>query len=80
MESLDILLSDEFVEFSSKVKEIYATKKAKQEELRKVYDSYKAEFKELDDEARDLQIEFESWKERWIKDHTKVAPSAAAAE
>jgi predicted nucleic acid-binding Zn-ribbon protein len=78
MESLEILLSDEFVAFSTKIKEIFANKKAKQEELRKVYDSYKAEFKALDDEAKELQVEFEAWKEQWIKNHTKVANSADA--
>lgn len=62
MNEVELLLSDEFVEFSTKVKEIHEAKKAKQLEFKAVYDKYKADVQVMDDAAKSLQEIFETWK------------------
>lgn len=62
MSDLDFLLSDEFVEFSTKVKEIHEAKKTKQAAFKNLYDAFKTEIQTLDDQAKGLQEDFEKWK------------------
>lgn len=62
MDNIDVLLSDEFVEFSTKIADVHSRKKSKQEELKTIYDKFKLEIKALDDEASELVGEFEAWK------------------
>ena len=64
---MDWLLSDEFVEFSKKVAEIYTEKKRLKQEMQELYKSLQAQAKLLDDEAAILQEEFEEWKSSGIK-------------
>ena len=63
MSEVDLLLSDEFVEFSEKISKIHEEKKAKKAELKALYDKMKAEIETLDDNANALNDEFEAWKE-----------------
>jgi predicted nucleic acid-binding Zn-ribbon protein len=56
------LLTDEFVAFSAKIAAIHEKKKAKKAELKQFYDKIKAEEKELDEEAKNAEDEFQSWK------------------
>jgi len=59
---IDLLLCDEFITFSKAVADIHTEKKAKKEELKKIYETYQAAFKDLDDKAKSLQVDFEKWK------------------
>lgn len=73
MNEIDLLLSDEFVEFSAKIKEIHEKKKSKQSEFKALYDKFKAEVQSLDDEAKGLKSDFEVWKTSQMNGATKVA-------
>jgi len=55
------LLTDEFVEFSQAIKELHVQKKAKADDFKVLYQAYKKEVKELDDQAEKLQAEFNDW-------------------
>lgn len=61
-DSLDVLLTDEFVLFSQNIAEVVKRRRAKQDELKEVYDRIKGELKLIDDEARNLQQEWEAFK------------------
>jgi len=63
MEDLDILLSDQFIEFSKKIAAIAEKKKVEKQEFEKVFEAFKKTMKSLDDEAKKLQKDFEKWKD-----------------
>lgn len=62
MNEVELLMSDEFVDFSKKIAVLHETKKAQEKELKKVYEEYKAAFKKIDAQAAELQKEFDAWK------------------
>lgn len=64
------LLTDEFVEFSSKISELHLEKKRKKAELKEIYERTTSEIKELDKKANLLNQEFESWKKKQEKSDT----------
>lgn len=57
----NVLLSDEFAEFSGKVTALHEKKKEATAEFKKLFEKHKAEMKGLDDEAEKLQTEFNKW-------------------
>jgi len=57
-----LLLTEEFVAFSTKIKAIFDEKKAKKAELKAVYDKVQNEIKALDAEAKKLEDDFNAWK------------------
>ncbi|RTK93290.1 MAG: hypothetical protein EKK64_10290 [Neisseriaceae bacterium] len=61
-EDLNWLLTDEFVSFSNKIKEIVELKKAKKAELKSFYEKTQNELKKLEEEATIAQEEFETFK------------------
>lgn len=61
-ENIDYLLSERFIEFSQAIAEIYSEKKKKKEHLKQVYEKIQLEIKELDNRAKKLNSDFESWK------------------
>lgn len=61
-ENLKVLLSDEFVNFAKKISAILDKKKAKEVELKQLYDAIKAELKTIDAEAEEVQQEWEAYK------------------
>jgi chaperonin cofactor prefoldin len=61
-ENIDYLLSEKFIEFSQGIVEIYSEKKKKKEYLKQVYEKIQLEIKDLDNKAKKLNSEFESWK------------------
>lgn len=67
MEDLEILLSDEFVEFSRKISALAEGKKKEKQEFEKVYEAFKKKIKSYDEEAKKLQLEFEQWKKEKSK-------------
>lgn len=67
-DNIDYLLSDNFIEFSKNIAEIYSEKKKKKEHLKQVYEKIQSEIKELDGKAKKLNFEFESWKNSLINE------------
>ncbi len=63
MDNLEVLLCDEFIDFSMKIAELYAEKKKKKQELKAFYDKIQHELSDLDQEAKAVSAEFEAWKE-----------------
>ena len=57
----EILLSDQFAEFSGKVTALHEKKKELIAEFRKVYEAHKAEIKGIDDQSTELQGLFNEW-------------------
>ena len=62
MSDNNFLLTQEFIDFSSRVAEIFAQKKQLKEELKRTYDRFTHEIKELDALADKAHAEFEEWK------------------
>ncbi len=61
-ENIDYLLSENFIEFSKNIAEIYSEKKKKKDYLKQIYEKTQSEIKELDNKAKKLNSDFESWK------------------
>jgi hypothetical protein len=59
----EVLLSDQFAEFSGKVTALHEKKKELVAEFKKAYEKHKADVKAIDDEAAGLQTEFNTWTE-----------------
>lgn len=60
----ELLLSDKFVEFSTKVAALHEKKKALTLEFKKAFDAHKAQIKTLEEEAAALAAEFETEKQK----------------
>ena len=71
MEELEILLTDEYVEFARVVKDTHDKKKEKQEEFKVVYDNFKNEMKEYDSDVATAQNRFEAWKKTLVEKDSK---------
>lgn len=63
-DELNWLLTDEFVAFSEKIKDIHSRKKAKKQELKEFYEKILLDFNALDEEAKDAEDAFHKWKTR----------------
>lgn len=61
-ENVKLLLTDEFVVFAKHISAILDKKKAKEAELKQLYDQVKAELKALDAEAEEVQAQWEAFK------------------
>lgn len=61
-DNIDCLLSENFIEFSKNIADIYSEKKKKKEYLKQIYEKTQFEIKELDNKAKKLNSDFESWK------------------
>jgi hypothetical protein len=62
MENIDLLLTDEFVEFSTQIKSIHVAKTDKTKEFKALYTKFQQECAELDKRAKELQDAWEEWK------------------
>lgn len=58
------LMSQEFVEFSEKIKELHEQKTQLIEEFKELYAEHKLKVKDLDDQALALQDTFDKWTNR----------------
>jgi len=56
------LMTDEFVAFSKKIAELHEAKKAKTGELKDIYASFQKEIAAIDEEAKKVQEDWETWK------------------
>jgi len=63
MEKNDYLLTDEFVAFSQKIAQILELKKAKKLELKTFYENVQNDLKNLEEQARVAEAEFEEFKQ-----------------
>lgn len=61
-DEMNWLLTDEFVAFSVKIKDIHERKKTKKAELKAFYDKIQVDIKALEEEAKDAEDEFQKWK------------------
>jgi hypothetical protein len=57
----EALLSDNFVEYSSKIVALHERKKELVADFKKLYEQHRLDVKALDDQAIELNIEFEKW-------------------
>lgn len=57
----NILLSDKFVEFSSAVTALHERKKELKEEFKALQEKFKKDITDLDQQALDLQNDFDNW-------------------
>jgi hypothetical protein len=55
------VLSDEFVAYSLKIKEINEEKKAKKAEFKVLYDKFQVEMRDIEARAKALTDEFNAW-------------------
>ena len=62
MNEQEMLLSDEFVEFSRVVAAIHEEKKVLEEEFKKQFDNYKAKKKEFEVRVSEASAKWEEWK------------------
>lgn len=66
--NIECLLSENFIEFSKSIEEIYLEKKKKKERLKQLYEEIQTEIKELDTRAKKINSEFESWKSSFLSE------------
>ena len=59
----ELLMTDEFAEFSKKVANIHTEKKAKKEEFKKLYDAFQVEMAKYDVEVSKLNDEWKKFSE-----------------
>lgn len=64
---LEVLMSDEFVEFSEKIRVLHDQKKELNAQFKKLYEEHKATIKALDEEAKLAQDAFDQWADSNIK-------------
>ena len=62
MSDAEFLLTDEYVEYTQKIAKLHAHKKTKEEEMKRLYDEFKAEMATIEDDAKKLHDEWEGWK------------------
>jgi hypothetical protein len=56
------LLTEEFQEFSAKIKKLYEEKSGKKAAMKKLYDQYLADIEKLDAQAAEEEAKLESWR------------------
>ena len=74
----EILLSDKFADFSGKVTALHEKKKEQEADFKKAYLAHKASIKAIDDEAADLQDNFNNWAMQEAKVEKAQAQKAPA--
>jgi len=77
MAEIDIILSDEFVQYSQLVATIHTQKKTMKEEFKKLYEKFQADQAELDRQALDATQKFEAWKASALGGKEQPAKKAA---
>ena len=62
MEDVELLLSDEFAEFTATINGIHGEKKTEQENFKILYEQFKAKMDGFEKQAKTAQDKWESWK------------------
>ncbi len=73
MKDINLLLTDEFVQFSDAIKALHQEKKALKEEFKKVYEDFQTKFKSVDVRASKLAEEFQKGKEVEVSEEVVVS-------
>lgn len=60
MDDIERLLSEDFIEFSKKIADLYAVKREKKQAFKIVYEQYQKEIADLEAQAQQLKTEFEA--------------------
>jgi hypothetical protein len=67
MNDADLLLTDEFVEFSKAIAEAHEKKKAVEAEFKQFFDAYKAQKKSIEDRVHEVSANWEEWKKSQLQ-------------
>lgn len=67
MNDAELLLTDEFVEFSKAIAEVHEEKKVLEAEFKKHFEAYKAAKKSLEDRVAAVSGKWEEWKKTQSK-------------
>ena len=67
MNDAELLLTDEFVEFSKAIAESHEKKKTLEAEFKKHFEAYKAEKKAIEDRVHEASSKWEDWKSSQVK-------------
>lgn len=78
MNEIDILLTDEFVQFSTKIAEIHKSKKKKKEVFKQLYEQFQQEIHTLDTEAQEVATIWGEWRSKNTKE-VKDSPAPKEA-
>lgn len=70
----EVLLSDEFAEFSGQVTALHEKKKELKMDFKRYFEKHKAEVKGIDEEAKKLQDGFNLWADQPKKPTTPTTP------
>ena len=62
MEDIELLLSDEFAEFTVTISKIRENKKVEQEKFKELYEQYKTKMEAFEKQASTAQEKWEAWK------------------
>lgn len=62
MTDAELLLTDEFVEFSKAIAEVHEEKKVLEAEFKKHFEAYKAAKKSMEDRVSEANSKWEEWK------------------
>lgn len=62
MTDAELLLTDEFVEFSKAIAEVHEEKKVLEAEFKKHFEAYKAAKKSMEDRVSEANAKWEEWK------------------
>lgn len=62
MSDAELLLTDEFVEFSKAIAEVHEEKKHLEAEFKKHFEAYKAAKKSMEDKVAEASAKWEEWK------------------
>ena len=66
MTETELLLTDEFVAYAQKVKEIFDRKKQNELDFKKLFDEFKDKQKKLDLETKTVHEKWEGWKKEQL--------------
>lgn len=62
MKEVDLLLTDEFVQFSTEIARIHNEKKSLKEQFKQVYEKFQTDIAALDIQATEASTKWETWK------------------
>lgn len=67
MTEAELLLTDEFVEFSKAIAEVHEEKKVLEADFKKHFEAYKASKKSLEDKVSAVSAKWEDWKKEQLQ-------------
>ena len=71
MNETDLLLTDEFINFSKEITVVYENKKLVEEDFKKHFEDYKKKKKEFESNVIEANIKWEDWKKTQLSSAKK---------